>query len=454
MDAAAWARGAQLGATIGSARDAAGARRTPVTRGSRHARRRSPCSPGSRTTTRSPTWRCPPRSTRSGLDGPRIAGSSPTWSTARCAAGASADFLVDRFLTSDPPPPARRALRLGRLPAGPTARHPDLRGGRRHRAGVAQALPRARQRRAPPGRRCGPGVDGVSRRAHPALLSRLDRRAAAGRPRHTGPDARRRPRGHERAAAVDRPARRLRAGPRVAVGRGTGRGRAGRSGRGRVRRSRAERRRRWPTSARLVVAADLQQHRVGLIARNAERPRVSTAVRPVVADAPATTVRAGHRPTASCSTPRVRGSGCSAVDPTPAGGSTPAAPDRLAVAPASTSSMPPFRSSGPAGPLVYSVCTLTDAESIDGRRPHRRPPSRPRTARPTGKPVAAVGPRRDPAAAGRRHRRDVHLPVPPRVSVGTIDGSIPDRRRTMSDGPVPVPGQGAHRVRRRGRGYP
>ena len=67
----------------------------------------------------------------------------------------------------------------------------------------------------------------------------------------------------------------------------------------------------------------------------------------------------------------------------------------------------------PGGMLVYSVCTLTVAEStgVDGWLAAERPDLVP--VDPPDGAVGAVGARGDPPAAGGGHRRHVPVPLPP-----------------------------------------
>ena len=112
-----------------------------------------------------------------------------------------------------------------------------------------------------------------------------------------------------------------------------------------------------------VMAADLQPHRVGLIADNTRRLGLRRGAarggrRPEATGPPR------RRPTGSCSTHPVRVSGCSGVGPTPAGGWTPT--PRIDSPSSSVdlvdAAVPLVR---PGGLFVYRVCTLTVAESTD-----------------------------------------------------------------------------------------
>ena len=121
-------------------------------------------------------------------------------------------------------------------------------------------------------------------------------------------------------------------------------------------------------------------------------------------------VRARGRSTGCSSTPRARGSAPCAAAPTPAGASMPRRPSGW---PPSQRGMvdaavPLLR---PGGMLVYSVCTLTDAETlaVDEHLATAHPGLRPSTRRASpGRP----GPRRPPPPPGRRHRRHVPPPRP------------------------------------------
>ena len=209
------------------------------------------------------------------------------------------------------------------------------------------------------------------------IVDRLVRRARRGR-------RRRRPRAHERAAAGDDPRRRLRAGPGVAVG-------------GRPRRG-AARRAWWPTCARHRAA-----RRRALAARRAPSwspPTCDPARARLIA---ANAARLGEptgspswRPTRTA--PPLRAASFDRVLRRRAvlrpGRAAPAPRRPLALSSRTTStrwprcrracSSGPARCVRPGGMLVYSVCTLTAAESIDHRRrvvagaaPRRRPPWRP-----------------------------------------------------------------------------
>ena len=174
--------------------------------------------------------------------------------------------------------------------------------------------------------------------------------------------------------------------------------------------------------AGLVAAADLQQHRVGLIARNA-RGLGLDGVRPVVAD--------GRRPPfAPGSADRVlldapcSGLGVLRRRPDARWRLDPAAPERLASLQVDLvdAAVPLIR---PGGTLVYSVCTLTDAESVEvddhiaAVHPDLEPVDPPGSPwQPWGRGAILL-----PQAAGTdgmcifRYRR---------VRSATIDGSIPD----------------------------
>ena len=172
-----------------------------------------------------------------------------------------------------------------------------------------------------------------------------------------------------------------------------------------------------------VMAADLQPHRVGLIAHNTRRLGLG-GVLPVVADA------GGHRsapgrPTASCSTHPVRVSGCSGVGPTPAGGWTPTPRSRTSPSferDLVDAAVPLVR---PGGLFVYSVCTLTVAESTDIDRHLADHHQDLGAAGTTRGPVASVGPGRNPVAPDRRHRWHVHVPLSASMTTGTIGSPDP-----------------------------
>ena len=107
-----------------------------------------------------------------------------------------------------------------------------------------------------------------------------------------------------------------------------------------------------------------------------------------------------RRSTRCWSTRRAAGSARCAAAPTPAGGSQPADVAELAALQRRIidAAAPLVR---PGGWLVYSVCTLTAAESID----HPVPAGFEPIDEPPGRRVASVRARLAGAAAGRRHRR-------------------------------------------------
>ena len=387
----------------------------------------------------------PPLLARSGLsDRDRAFVTELVYGTTRMRR--ACDWLVDRFLARPRPSPRRALLRLGayQLAFLDTPAH----------AAVAATVRRRR-------RGCGPlnavlrkvaGAAGrVARRRHPPQLPRLARRAARRRPRRRRRDGR--PRRHERAAAVtarddgyvqdlasqwvaDAVARAP--GERVldlcAAPGGKATGLAG--------------------AGAMVVAADARARRVGLVARNAAslehgpdrrgrggRRRPAPPFRPgsfdrVLLDAPCSGLGAlRRRPDARW---RIEADAVERL----AGAAA-----RLAAAAALVR---------PGGMLVYSVCTLTAAETIERRPVARRAPA------PSSRPLRSAGASRGGrSGAGASCSRRPRTPTACTCCASGCPGQRLRRsaQTRLTDhaherpGRVP-PGQGAHRVRRGGRGHP
>jgi 16S rRNA (cytosine967-C5)-methyltransferase len=114
-------------------------------------------------------------------------------------------------------------------------------------------------------------------------------------------------------------------------------------------------------SGAVVLAADLQAHRVGLIARN-RRSTGADSVRPLVADALHPPMRPGAADAVLLDAP-CSGLGVLRRRPDARWRLDPGAPDRLADLQRRMvdAAVPLVR---PGGVLVYSVCTLTAAESV------------------------------------------------------------------------------------------
>ena len=206
------------------------------------ARARCPRSHRARRRLRQPPPARAPRAARASKPRDRHFATELVYGTTRMRR--ACDFLVDRFLTRDLDLRRPQRAAPGRVPAPLPADGAPRRGGG-DRGGGAQGRPRARERRAAPGRH---QPRGLARRRHASELPRLDRRAAGRRPR-----CRRRlgrPRGDEHGPAGDRASRRLRPGPGLPVGGRGGRGRAGGARRRPVRGTRAARPPRSPPSGR------------------------------------------------------------------------------------------------------------------------------------------------------------------------------------------------------------
>ena len=272
----------------------------------------------------------------------------------------SCDFLADRFLTTAPPPAARRALRLGSyqlafradIPAYAAVDATVSAAPKRFRQFVNAVLRRVADSR--PGDETYP--DPGTRLSYPDWM--IERLGA-----DLGQDRRgRRPRGHERAAVGDDPVRRVRPGSGLAVGGRTGRRRTGRPGGRSVRRSGRKGHRDGPRRCG------------GDGGRPATTPgrshRTTTSVASVWTEfSPWWPTPGGHRsaparPTGSCSTHPVRGSGVLRRRADARWRLDVDAPDRLAALQRDLvdAAVPLVR---PDGLLVYSVCTLTVAESTD-----------------------------------------------------------------------------------------
>ena len=365
-------------------------------------------STASSATAPTPTCSCPTCSTAAGSR-PATATSSPSSSTARPACGGPA--TSSSTASSPASSTCGSGTPCGSAPTSCTssACHRTRRWARRSRW---RPSPRAAW-----STRCCAGSSGApvtwpddaTRLSYPDWIVEHLRR----RPRVGG--RARRPRGDEHRAAGDRAGRRLRAGPRVAVGRRRGRRARRASGSPTSAPRRAARRRRWrpparpssrPTSARPASASS---------AANApELARAGRRRRPPAV--PAGLVRPRPR-----STPRAPASARCAAVPTPAGASTPRRPSASAAVQRSLvdAAAPLLR---PGGTLVYSVCTLTDAETTGDRRPprvdHRRSWCRRAAAR------WPLGARRAAAAASCRR------PPTPTACTSSACAPPPERRPT------------------------
>ena len=336
------------------------------------------------------------------VDGPTPTSSCPSCSSAvgprpsatglrdRLVYGTDAHAAGVRLAGRPVPRSASSTRRCGpRCASAPTSSLPRHAAARR---GAARPSRPCRRRCGASSTRCCAGgrrAGRLARRRDPAELPRLDRRAARRRPR---PRRRaRRARGDERAGRGDRARRRLRPGPRrrswsprrsarrpgervadlCAAPGGKATGLAGAGAR--------------------VVALDQPARRAGLVAANASR------LGP--ADRRRRSPTAGARPcgpaspTGCWSTRRARASARCAAGPTPAGGST-----RTPSTASPTLQRELLDGAAelvaPGGTLVYSVCTLTRAESIEVADRFAAAHPSFAAARPAGRAVGAVGERR------------------------------------------------------------
>ena len=418
----------------------------------RHRPRRSPSTPSTASSATAPTPTCSSPAARAAAASRRATGtSSPSSSTAPPACGGPATSSSTASSPATSTSRVRNAAAPRRLPAALPGHAPHAAVGETVEVAPkpARGLVNAVLRRVAdaPGR--------VARRRHPPQLPRLDRRAPRRRPRRRR--RARRPRGDEHRAAGHRAGRRLRAGPRLAVGRRGGRARRRASGSPTSAPPRAARPPRWPPPA--PPWSPPTSARPGSASSAAERPGRCPCWPPTPRRPP---FAAGVASTGCCSTPPARASARCAAGPTPAGASTPTSPS--AWPPCSArSSTPPSPLLRPGGTLVYSVCTLTDAETLGDRRPPRDRPH------PDLEPIDAAGdalgpprPRRPPPAAGRRHRRHVRSSGSDAdsrsVSVGTRPPVLtPDtdrRRRSGRLTAMALRGEGHHGVGRGGRRAP
>ena len=209
------------------------------------------------------------------------------------------------------------------------------------------------------------------------------------------------------AADGHRAGRRLRAGPGLAVGRRAGRRRPAASGSPTSAPRRAARPPPSPRSGASVVGGRRPSRpgpawspsnvaRVGL-----ERTgRVAVAGRPTARRPP---LRPGVVRPRARSTRRARASARCAAGPTPAGASTPTRSTAWRRCRRTLVDRRGRRSCGRAGALVYSVCTLTAAETTGVDDHVAPPPSGARADRPAGRAVGAARPRARsllPQAAG------------------------------------------------------
>ena len=293
------------------------------------------------------------------------------------------DFLVDRFLARELDLRVRNALRLGAYQLHFLRCRRTPRWARRSRSrpkparGLVNAVLRrvadAAGRRGPTTRPACSYPDWIVERLV-ADLGRDDAIAAL--------------EAMNTRAAGHRARRRLRAGPRLAVGRRGGRGAAGRAGRRPLRRARAARRR-----ALAATGADggRRRHPQGpgrphprrtprtlpVLAADAARPPFAPGiVRPGPARRPVLGPRHAAPPPGRPLADRRR--------------RRPSAWRRCS-ARSSTRPSPLLR---PGGTLVYSVCTLTDAETHRRRRPPRGDIAAARAARRRPWPLGAARPRR------------------------------------------------------------
>ena len=266
------------------------------------------------------------------------------------------DYLVDRFTVREPDREARAWLRLGayQLAFTDVPAHAAV-------SATVEAAPRKiqgyRQRGVAAG---GRSSDRLAERGRASELSRLDHRSARRRSRRRGGDGV--ARGDERTSAGDTTSRRLHPGPGVAVGgrprrarsRPVGvrcRGRTWRQGHGDGRgRGRSGRR---ATGARRASVCSTENS-------DEARPRQRAAARsPTVGGR--RFVRA--RSTGCCSTRRVLASARCGAGPTPVGASMPAT-SNTSVMCNDGSSTGWSACVKPGGMFVYSVCTMTRAETV------------------------------------------------------------------------------------------
>ena len=321
------------------------------------------------------------------------------------------DFLVDRFVARELDLRVRNALRLGAYQLHFLQMPPHAAVGETVEV-APKAGARPGERRPPPGRR---RRGRVARRRHAPQLPGLDRRPAASPTSARATPSTALERMNTRAAG-HRARRRLRAGPGQPVG-----------GRGRRARSRASG---WPTCARRPGGKAMVLAATGAHGRRRRHPQGPRRAHPRRTP-PACPVRRRRRRPTRRSARLVRpGPGrrtvlrprapCAAV-PTPGGGST--RPPRSAWRRCSArSSTRPSRSCSPGGTLVYSVCTLTDAEGPGDRRAPRAADTRARgrSTRPDG-PWEPPGPRRTACCPHvSRHRRH----VPPAASRSGLTAGI------------------------------
>jgi len=265
------------------------------------------------------------------------------------------DHLADRFLSSDPPPAARRALRLG---AYQLVHRPDVPDHAAVGATVQAAPKRYRGL-----------VNAVLRKVATAPVEYPDEATRLSYPDWVV-ERLRTDLGEERAlsalAAMDEPARPVvradgyvqdLASQWVAAAVPTAEGDlvidlcAAPGGKATA----------IAGAGADVVAADLQPHRVGLIAGNRERTG-ALSVRPLVADALHPPLRTGSADAVLLDAP-CSGLGVLRRRPDARWRLDPDAPDRLAELQRQLvdAAVPLVR---PGGVLVYSVCTLTAAESL------------------------------------------------------------------------------------------
>ena len=361
-------------------------------------------------------------------------------------------------------PMRRRARCCGWAPTNSSsaACPPTLRWRRRWRW-RRTGRPRVRQRRAPQGRG---DADGVAVGVGAPELSRLDRDAARSTSSARTTQASSAMERMNVPATGDDASRRVRPGPLVAVGRGRGRGRRRASACSTPAPRRAAKRLRSPPTGARVVAADVRPNR--RVAWSPPTPSVSTPTSHRRRRRDTATRSRARRSTPCWSTPRAADSAPCDAAPTRAGGSSRATRrSRRAAAP--DRSTPSAALVDPGGRLVYSVCTLTAAESIDHPDPGRA--SRSTTAVPRGRHVASVPPRLASAAARRRHRRHGPDSVPSAgherrvtavakvltVSDGVFHGARDDTRRPRARRPprrqrLRGGRPSGHRRRRRRRG--
>ena len=162
-----------------------------------------------------------------------------------------------------------------------------------------------------------------------------------------------------------------------------------------------------------VVALDVDAGRVRMI--DGARHRIGLPhLFPLVGDAHPPAAARRRSSTGCCSTRPAAASACCAAGPTPAGGSEPEAIAQLAALQRDllAAAAPLVR---PGGILVYSVCTLTNDETLGVDEWAAEHLPEPRGRRAAGRTVDPTRPWRAPAPAGRRHRRHVRPRAAPRL---------------------------------------